>query len=362
LFCSSATPCWGNLEKPKGESMQDWQWGKSGNQVEKKVTDFVNRVKTTKPPKKIFLALIVLLLLIWGAGSSFYEVDTEETGVVLRFGLFNGFAESGLHFKLPFGIDQVYLVKTGRVLKEEFGFRTVQSGVRTVYSKENLEEESLTLTGDLNVSDVEWIVQFQIADPYKYLFKVKDPEETIRDVSEAVVRKVVGNSNVTEVLTTERALLASEIGKDLQTILNDYEIGVRIVTVKFQDVNPPDPVKPAFNEVNEAEQQKESLIFQAREQYNREVPKAKGVAKSMILEAEGYAVERINRAEGEVKRFLALLTEYRKAPEVTHKRLYLETLEEILPRLEEIYVMDGKGSGTLPLLLLRGEKGGDTQK
>jgi modulator of FtsH protease HflK len=364
LFYSSATPCWGNLEKPKGEFMQDWQWGNSENQVEKKVIDFVNRVKTTKPPKKVFLALIVLLLLIWGSGSSFYEVDTEETGVVLRFGLFNGFAESGLHFKLPFGIDQVHLVKTGRVFKEEFGFRTgqLQPGRSTIYSPKDLDEESLTLTGDLNVSDVEWIVQFQIADPYKYLFKFKYPEETIRDVSEAVLRKVVGNSNVTEVLTTERALLASDIERDLQTILNNYDMGVRIVTVKFQDVNPPAPVKPAFNEVNEAEQQKESLIFQAREQYNREVPKAKGVAKSMILEAEGYAVERINRAEGEVKRFLALLTEYRKAPEVTHKRLYLETLEEILPRVEEIYILDGKGGGALPLLLLRGEKEGGTQK
>ena len=167
--------------------------------------------------------------------------------------------------------------------------------IRTVYSQENMDDESLTLTGDLNVSDVEWIVQFQIADPFKFLFRIKDPEiTTIRDLSEAVVRKVVGNSNVTEVLTTDRALLASQIQTDLQTILKEYDIGVRIVTVKFQDVNPPDPVKAAFNEVNEAEQQKESLIFQAREQYNREVPKARGVAKSRILEAEGYAIERVS--------------------------------------------------------------------
>ncbi len=333
--------------------MSEGPWGAGGDDLEKKVTEIVDRFKKGRPPQRIIFVAILILLILLGGQSSFYKVDTEETGVILRFGHFTGFAEPGLHFKLPFGIDRVYLVKTGRVLKEEFGFRTVTPGVRSTYSKRGLEEESLTLTGDLNVSDIEWIVQYQIADPYKYLFRIKDPEGTIRDICEAVVRKVVGNSNVTEVLTTERALLASAIEKETQTILNQYDIGVRIVTVKFQDVNPPDPVKAAFNEVNESEQQKESLIFQAREQYNREVPKAKGVAKSTILEAEGYAVERINKAQGETNRFLALLTEYRKAPQVTRQRLYLETLEEIIPRLEEIYIMDSNGAGALPLLPLR---------
>ncbi len=201
-----------------------------------------------------------------------------------------------------------------------------------------------------------------MADPYKFLFRIKDPEQAIRDISEVMVRKVVGNSNVSEVLTTERAMLSSAIEKDLQDTLNNYDIGVRIVTVKFQDVNPPDPVKAAFNEVNEAEQQKESLIFQAREQYNNEVPKAKGVARNTILNAEGYAVERVNKAEGESNRYLALLTEYRKAPEVTRQRLYLETLEEVLPRMEEVYIMDGKGPGAFPLLPLRSEKTGGTTK
>ncbi len=342
--------------------MQDWQWGKDGDQVEQKVVEIVDRIKKQKAPKKFFPIFILLIVLFWAANSSYYEVDTEETGVILRFGQFTGFAEPGLHFKLPFGIDRIYLVQTGRVLKEEFGFRTVQAGVRSTYSKRGLEEESLTLTGDLNVSDIEWIVQFQIVDPYKYLFRIKDQVGTIRDISEAVVRRVVGNSNVSDVLTTERAVLATSIEKDLQVTLNEYDIGVRIVTVKFQDVNPPDPVKEAFNEVNEAEQQKESLIFQAREQYNREVPKSKGVARSTILEAEGYAVERLNRAEGESTRFTALLTEYRKAPEVTRRRLHLETLEEVLPRLEEIYVMDQQGAGALPILPLRRDsKGGVPQ-
>lgn len=336
--------------------MQDWNWEKDGKVVEEKIIHMVNRIKGKQPPGKLIGLAVLFFLLLLAGQSSFYQVGTEETGVLLRFGKFSGFAESGLHFKLPFGIDRVYLVKTGRVLKEEFGFRTVQAGVRSTYTKQDLDEESLTLTGDLNVSDVEWIVQYQIADPYKFLFKIKNPEETIRDISEAVVRKVVGNSNVTEVLTTERALLAAAIEKELQLTLNHYDIGVRIVTVKFQDVNPPEAVKAAFNEVNESEQQKESLVFQAREQYNREVPKAKGVAKSTILEAEGYAVERGNKAQGETSRFEALLVEYRKAPEVTRRRLYLETLEEVLPRIEEIYIMDRKGAGALPLLPLRSER------
>lgn len=338
--------------------MQNWPPGGDPDLLERKINEFIARFKGQKPPLKVFAGIFLVLLLVFGVNSSFYQVGTEETGTVLRFGQFTGFAQPGLHFKLPFGIDTVYLVKTGRVMKEEFGFRTVQPGLRPTYSKEGLNEEALTLTGDLNVSDLEWIVQYQIADAFKYLFRIKDPQSTIRDVAEAAVRKAVGNSNVTEVLTTERALLAGAIEKDLQAILNSYDIGVRIVTVKFQDVNPPESVKAAFNEVNEAEQEKESLIFQAREQYNREVPKASGVAKSAILEAEGYALERINQAKGEAGRFLALHAEYRKAPEVTRERLYLETLETILPRLEEIYIMDEKGSGALPLLPLRSPKEG----
>ena len=334
--------------------MQDWGQGPSSDDLEKKVIEIRDYFKNKFNPQKGLLPiLVVVVLVVIGAYTSMYEVDTEETGVVLRFGKFSGFAEPGLHFKLPLGIDRVYLVQTGRVLKEEFGFRTVTPDIRSTFTKGGLEEESLTLTGDLNVSDVEWIVQFQISDPFKFIFRIKDPVDTIRDISEAMVRKAIGNANVTEVLTTERAQLASDIERDLQATLNQYDIGVRIVTVKFEDVTPPDPVKAAYNEVNESEQQRESLIFQAREQYNREVPRARGEAKQALQEAEGYAVERVNKARGETNRFLALLTEYRKAPSVTRSRIYLETLEEVLPRLEEIYVMDDKTGGLLPLLPLR---------
>jgi len=333
--------------------MQDWGQGPSGDDLEKKVIDITNQIKNKFNQPQKALAIIAVAAVLIGIYSGMYKVDTEETGVVLRFGKFSGFSEPGLHIKLPFGIDQVYLVPTGRVLKEEFGYRTVNPGVRSSFSKGGREEESLTLTGDLNVSDVEWIVQYQISDPFKYIFKIKDPVGTIRDISEAMVRKVIGNANVTQVLTTDRAALASTIQSDLQKILNQYDIGVRIVTVKFQDVNPPDPVKNAFNEVNEAEQQKESLIFQARAQFNQEVPKARGQAKSTLQEAEGYAVERTNKARGETNRFLALLTEYKKAPEVTKRRIYIETMEQVLPKLDETYIMDNTSSGVLPLLPLR---------
>ena len=341
--------------------MQNWGEGPSAEDFERKIIDIGQKLKKEFRPSKNLLLVAVAVLAVFVGMSSFYKVDTEETGVILRFGKFTGYSQPGLHFKLPFGIDRVYLVKTGRVFKEEFGFRTVMPGERATYTKRGLEEESLTLTGDLNVSDVEWIVQFQVTDPYKYVFQLKNPVDTIRDVSEAMVRKVIGNSNVTDVLTTERAMLASLIQQDLQQTLNQYDIGVRVVTVKFQDVTPPDPVKKAFNEVNEAEQQKESMIFQAREQFNREVPRARGEAKKTVEEAEGYAIERINKARGETNRFEALLLEYRKAPEVTRRRIFLETMEEVLPKLEEIYVMDGAGSNLLPLLPMRSESQGGKQ-
>ncbi|MCP3176135.1 MAG: FtsH protease activity modulator HflK [Desulfuromonadales bacterium] len=341
--------------------MQNWGEGPSAEDFERKIIDIGQKLKKEFRPSKNLLLVAVAVLAVFVGMSSFYKVDTEETGVILRFGKFTGYSQPGLHFKLPFGIDRVYLVKTGRVFKEEFGFRTVMPGERSTYTKRGLEEESLTLTGDLNVSDVEWIVQFQVTDPYKYVFQLKNPVDTIRDVSEAMVRKVIGNSNVTDVLTTERAMLASLIQQDLQQTLNQYDIGVRVVTVKFQDVTPPDPVKKAFNEVNEAEQQKESMIFQAREQFNREVPRARGEAKKTVEEAEGYAIERINKARGETNRFEALLLEYRKAPEVTRRRIFLETMEEVLPKLEEIYVMDGAGSNLLPLLPMRSESQGGKQ-
>ena len=318
------------------------------------------KLPETKDLGIVAIVVVILLVVISGALSSFYQVDTDERGVVIRLGEFSTITEPGLRFKLPFGIDQVYLVKTGRVMTEEFGFRTVAPGVRTQYRKQGYQDESLMLTGDLNVTDLEYIVQFRIADPFKYLFNINDPVTTIRDISEAVTRKVVGDTNVSEILTLGRARLAIEAQEEIQTILDSYDIGVRIVTVRFQDVNPPDSVKAAFNAVNEAEQQKESLMLQAQEQYNKEVPRARGQARQAIQEAEGYALERVNQAKGESHRFLALLHQYQKYPEVTRKRIYLETIEKILPKLNKVYVVDssdGKDVAT-PILPLKGFEGG----
>ncbi|MBN2643914.1 MAG: FtsH protease activity modulator HflK [Desulfuromonadaceae bacterium] len=334
--------------------MSQTPWEHRPDPLEQALRLLSERIKRSSgPPKNLLPAIILFVVLVMSLKSAFYKVDTEETGVLLRLGRFTKTAPPGLHMKLPFGIDEIYRVKTGRVLKEEFGFRTEAPGVRTVYSKKDFNEESLTLTGDLNVCDVEWIVQYQIVSPDKFLFNIADPRATIRDLSEAVIRSIIGNANVSQVLTTERAELAMKAEKELQKILDSYDIGIRIVTVKFQDVNPPEAVKAAFNEVNEAEQQRESLIFQARELYNQEVPKARGVAKSLILEAEGYALERLNRAYGETERFNALLSEYSKAPEVTRQRLYLEAIEKVLPKVEEIYIVDKQTTGILPLLPLR---------
>ncbi|MFA5701339.1 MAG: FtsH protease activity modulator HflK [Desulfuromonas sp.] len=325
-------------------------WQPRQDPLEKALEALIKKIKSSGgPPKKLVLGIIVALVVLFGAQSAFYKVDTEETGVLLRLGVNVGTAPPGLHLKIPFGIDRVLLVKTGRVLNEEFGFR---ADTRSTYGSRDYTDESLILTGDLNVTDLEWIVQYQIIDPVKYLFNIADPKATIRDLSEAILRIVIGNSNVTDVLTTERERLAIEVQQGLQDTFDEYDIGIRVITVKFQDVNPPKEVRSAFNEVNEAEQQRESLIFQAREQYNREVPKARGVARSKILEAQGYALERINMAEGEAMRFKALLAEYKKSPDVTRKRLYLERMEQILPEIKELYLIDKDGAGIMPLLPL----------
>lgn len=305
--------------------------------------------------------LVVLIFILISISTCFYTVDTEESAVVLRLGKFSSLESPGLHLKMPFGIDEVFLVKTERILKEEFGFRTSDSSGRTTYSNKKFDDESLVLTGDLNVSDLEWIVQYQINDAYKYLFNIQDPVSTIRDVAEAATRKIIGNANVSDVLTTERAVLADAIHKEIQSILNSYDIGVHIVTVKFQDVNPPASVKTAFNAVNEAEQQKESLIQNAREQYNNQVPKAKGVAKKTIQEAEGYALERVNKAEGEANRFLAVYEEYKKYQSVTRTRLYLETIEKVFPYIKEVTVVDSANGVTSLLPLNTFANGGENK-
>ena len=301
--------------------------------------------------------IILGLALLIGFIGAIYSIGPDEVGVIQRFGKYVRLTQPGLHIKMPFGIEKVSPVKIKRIFKEEFGLRTLRPGVKTRYSTRQFLEESLMLTGDLNILDVQWIVQFRVNDPVKLLFITRDPLNNVRDISEVVMRRLVGDYRVDEVLTTKREEINAIAQQELQVILDNYQTGVLIVTVKLLDVNPPDPVKPAFNEVNEAKQEKERVINQAWEAYNKVIPLASGQAERTIREAEGYGLDKINRAKGEAERFLATWEEYKKAPAITEKRLYLETMRDILPKADQKYIVDPEQSSILPLLKL-GEKGG----
>jgi len=302
---------------------------------------------------KAVIGVGLLLLLAVGVKTSIYTVQPEERAVVKRFGAVIGINDPGLRTKLPFGIDQVQLVATERVLKQEFGFRTEgNGGARTRYSDKPFEEESLMLTGDLNIIDLEWVVQYRISDPIHYLYRVRDPEQTLRDISESVMRRVVGNRLGAEVLTVARVDMQQQACVEIQEVMEHYETGIHVITVELQDVIPPPRVQPAFNEVNEARQERERTINEAQKQVNQEIPRAEGAALRVMSEAQGYATERVNLAQGESARFNAVLAEYREAPEVTRTRLYLEALEEVLPKMGQVLVVQEGQLGPLPLLSL----------
>lgn len=307
--------------------------------------------------RNIALAALALLLLL----STYYQVNADEVGVVQRFGRYVRTTEPGAHFKLPF-LEGVTRVPVQRQLKSEFGFRTTRADVRSEYAQtDETLQESLMLTGDLNVAVVEWIVQYKVRDPYKYLFKVRNLDDatgrrvtTFRDMTEAVMRAIVGDHSVNEVLTVGREKIEIDARTLLQTLCDRYETGLEVQQVVLQDVNPPDPVKPAFNEVNQAIQEKERSINDAWAEYNQVIPRAKGEAEQAIRGAEGYALQRVNNAHGDVSRFINIHEEYRKAPEVTRKRLYLETLNDILPKAGRKIIIDERNRGLLPLLNLDG--------
>jgi membrane protease subunit HflK len=302
-----------------------------------------------KTVRGVVLGLAVLLLL-WG---SFYQIAPEELGVILRFGRFVRTSEPGLHMKLPLGVERLLRVPVQRQLKLEFGFRTGRPGINTQYvTSAATKAESVMLTGDLNVVDAEWIVQYKIRDAYKFLFKMRDAEGTFRDMTEAVVRRVVGDGSVDEVITVGRERLAAESRELLQALCDAYEIGIEVNQLIFQDVNPPETVKPSFNDVNEALQEKERKINDAWAEYNQEIPKATGEAEQTLRAAEGYATERVNNAVGDANRFLSIYREYAKAPAVTRKRLYLEALNDILPKINKKIILDQNQRGLLPLLNL----------
>ena len=298
-----------------------------------------------------FGALLVLLMINGG----FYTVNAEEEAVVMRFGRFIGIEGAGLHFKIPLGIDQIVKIPTKRVLKQEFGFVTEQAGVRSSFSPGADKDEAIILTGDLNVADVEWVVQYRIADPRAFLFNVEDVVSLIRDMSQSVMRTVIGDKTVNEVLTIGRKQIELESFARLQTILDGFGCGVQLTMLKLQNVNPPEEVKASFNDVNKAKQDKEKMINEANQEYNKNIPKARGEAEQMIEKAHGYALDRVNRSMGDASQFSSIWEEYRKAKEVTRKRLYLEAMLEFLPKVDELYVIDEGQRQLLPLLDLTGK-------
>lgn len=308
------------------------------------------------PQHRRWMGFAVLGVALLGVVfTSAFTVDPEEEGLVLRFGRFDRIVEPGLHFKLPLGIESVRKVPTQRQLKEEFGFRTTSSETRTEYANLPLDGEKLMLTGDLNVAVVEWIAQYRVDDPYKYLFKVRNIRNTFRDMNEAVMRQIIGDRSVSEVLTIGRQEIEVEAQILLQKMCDEYDSGIKVEQVVLQNVNPPDEVKPSFDEVNQAQQERERQINDAKTAFNQVIPAARGQAEETIARAGGYAIDRVNRSHGESQRFTDLRLAYEKAPQVTRKRIYLETMSAVYPKAKRKILVGDGAAGVLPLLQLGGE-------
>ena len=297
-------------------------------------------------PGKV-VAIVAAFIVLQAVAGAFYTIKPGEVGIVLRFGQYHRTTTPGLHFKIPY-VDEMTKVDVESVRKEEFGFRTRTPGA-AAYDRKGFDMEALMLTGDKDVIEVAWIVQYKVSDPVLFLYRVRDVAQIVRDASETVTRRIVGNMDFDYVLSN-REILAANARKELQDQLIRLDSGVAVMTLQLIDINPPEQVKPAFNEVNIADQDMKRLVNEAEETYNRVIPKARGSAKQIVEEARGYAVERTNRANGETNRFKAIVKEYEGAEEVTRQRLYLEAMQEILPQVEQVYVVDGSQQNILPLL------------
>jgi len=294
------------------------------------------------------LMILGALFFVW---TGFYTVPAESEGVVLRFGRFDRTVPSGLHFKLPLGIDIARIVPVKRQLKLEFGFATVNAtAAGQTGPEQEFPEVKAMVTGDLNAASVEWVIQYRIDRADHYLFNVRNPDETLRDASESVMREVVGDRTVDEVITIGRQEVEDDALQKLRLLVTSYRMGIKVDQVQLKNVNPPEKVQASFNEVNQAQQERERAINVANGEYNKEVPRARGRAAQTIRAAEGYAKQRVNEAEGEVAAFNALLAEYNKAPEVTRRRLYLETMADVLPKVKNKVIVSDEVKGLLPLL------------
>ncbi len=338
------------------EKLKKQQDRKEGRSVPPQVSELVDKIKKFKAPGGMFLIILILLVLFFGS-STVFKIEYDEVGVIQRFGKYVRTNQPGLNFKLPTGIEKLTKVRVTHVYKEEFGFRSARADARERFSSgsENINV-SLMLTGDLNVAIVPWIVQYRIKDPFNYLFKVRDVNRLLVDMSEAAMRLVVGDRSVNEVIN-KRNEIAVEAREVLQKEMDNAESGIHIVTIEMKKTNVPGPVQPSFNEVNQAVQEKETLIYQAKEDYNKAVPAARGEAERTIKGAEGYALDRVNRAKGDASRFKAMYAEYAKAKDVTKRRLYLEMLRELFPKLGEKFIIDADQKNLLPLLNLGKQKG-----
>ncbi len=339
------------------DKLQKQKMGKGGNPPQMdEVFDKFKGLKGKLPGFWIIIGIVIILIIV---SSSFYTVGVNEVGVVQRFGKYVRTTSPGLHFKLPRGIEKLTKVAVREIKKEEFGLRTIRAGVRTQYARSTAYlNESLMLTGDLNVAVVPWIVQYRIKDPYKYLFKVRNVNSTLRDLAESTMRMVVGDRSINEVIS-KRQEIADQANVLLQKELDEAETGINVVTIEMKKTNVPEPVQPSFNEVNQATQEKERMVYQAREEYNKAIPAAKGNAEKTVKSAEGYALDRVNRAKGDAARFLSLYAEYSKARDVTRRRLYLETLKDVFPKLGQKYIIDEDQKNVLPLLNLGVAKGAE---
>ena len=301
----------------------------------------------------VLAALVLVGLGLWTA---YYTVPSDSVAVVQRFGKYLKDVPPGLHFKLPMGIDSATIVPVKRQLKQEFGFTT--PGARDPFqSPRDGRRETEMVTGDLNAALVEWVVQYRIADPAKFLFEVREPGGTLRHVSESVMREVVGDRTVDEVITIGRQEIETEALVKMQELSSKYAMGISIDQVQLKNINPPRPVQESFNEVNQAQQEKEKLINEARRDYNKVIPLAEGEKDQRIREADGYRLKRINEAEGDAARFSALLAEYSKAPEVTRRRIYIETLQDVMPTIRSTIIVDEQSHSILPLLNLDSQQG-----
>ncbi len=340
------------------------------------------QIISTKKISRWLTVIVLIVLVAIALKTAVYTIPTDSAGVVKQFGKYNRTTEPGIHLMWPLGIETATDVPVKRVQKEEFGFRTLKAGVDSRYlgteeidagrlssgdlmrlieesgergsrggtsrlaqmAKEILEGEYIMLTGDLNITDVEWIVQYKIKDARNYLFNVRKPKQTIRDASQAVMRLLIGNGSVDEAITIGRIEYEADAKEMLQKLLDEYETGIHIVTVKLQSSNPPQRVRPAFNEVNKSLQQKEQRINEAMKAYNESIPKTKGQAKKMIESSKGYAAERVNRSKGDVAKFRKIYEEYKKAPDITKQRMYLETMAKLLPQIPEKWIIEQGGA------------------